>query len=221
MTSFSIVAQFQHTHSFEIGSYSELQDAIQDSCGAGCARGGRVGSDHCPVCVARLVAHDHVYMRAMIANIELGSPAVQQSVLLVLATALPADSRSYALASSSAFAAEMGSSLAAGNTPAWYQALPSDVKSLLPALYPVSTPAATTSSVSASAYPTPMSSVSAHPSSGNSSAISSVRMPTLSATKSAPAKTSVAVATGAAAYPTAAVGASLGAVLGFLGMLAL
>lgn len=124
-------------------------------------------------------------------------PNVQQSVLLVLATALPTDSVSYALASQSAFASEMASSLSAGNTPAWYQALPSDVKSLLPIIYfveaaatPSATPSITpiVSSSSASATPSP----------------------------------SAAQSTGAAAaFPTAAVGAGVGAALGFLGMLAL
>jgi len=44
------------------------------------------------------------------------APDVQQSVLMVLAQAIPSDSVAYALASSSAFAAEMASSLSAGNT---------------------------------------------------------------------------------------------------------
>lgn len=147
---------------------------------------------------------------------------VQQSVLLVLATALPTDSVSYALASQSAFAAEMASSLSAGNTPAWYQALPSDVKSLLPIIYAVQTSA--TPSATPSITPI-ISSSSVVPTAGNSSQVS-IRSPTLSATGSRSASLSAsataAQSTGAAAaFPTAAVGAGVGAALGFLGMLAL
>jgi hypothetical protein len=142
---------------------------------------------------------------------------------MVLATALPKDSVSYALASSSAFAANMASSLAAGNTPAWYQALPSDVKSLLPALYPVAasptptpTPSSSASSseaVSTSVYA--VGTISASPSSKNSTSASSIHMPTLSASAT---RSGIAQATAnAASYP----GAALGASLGFLGMLAL
>ncbi|KAH8731154.1 hypothetical protein GQ44DRAFT_377662 [Phaeosphaeriaceae sp. PMI808] len=144
-------------------------------------------------------------------------PAVQQSVLMVLATALPRDSVSYVLASSSAFASEMASSLSAGNTPAWYQALPSDVKSLLPALYPVvTTPTPTpSSSVAVSSAGT----ISARPTGMNSTSLSAVHSPTLSASA---ARSSAATPTAnAAPYPAAAMGAGLGAALGFIGMLAL
>ncbi|KAH4039727.1 hypothetical protein HBI56_132490 [Parastagonospora nodorum] len=150
---------------------------------------------------------------------------VQNSVLMVLATALPKESVSYALASSSEFAAQMASSLAAGNPPAWYQALPSDVKSLLPALYPIvhsATPTPTPSASSSLAMSTPASSVpsvSAYPTGGNSTSASGVHMPTLSSTASAsgPAQATA----NAASYPGAALGAGVGAALGFIGMLAL
>ncbi|KAH7095357.1 hypothetical protein FB567DRAFT_512409 [Paraphoma chrysanthemicola] len=143
-------------------------------------------------------------------------PEVQNSVLLVLATALPPDQRNYALASQSAFASQMASSLAAGNTPAWYQALPSDVKSLLPALYPASATATPTPSASLSF--SSVASVSASPIGVNSTSITGVRTPTLSATAT---RSSAAVATtNAAPYPSAALGAGVGAALGVLGMLA-
>ncbi|OAL50746.1 hypothetical protein IQ07DRAFT_436496 [Pyrenochaeta sp. DS3sAY3a] len=139
---------------------------------------------------------------------------VANSVLMVLATALPTDSISYALASPTAFANEMASSLAAGNTPAWYQALPSDVKSLLPVVYALevtTTPSATpsiTSIIDSSVTPS---------ATANSTAIS--LRPSASAS---PSVASGPASTGAAAaYPTAAVGAGVGAALGFLGMLAL
>lgn len=161
------------------------------------------------------------------------APDVQQSVLLVLATAIPSDVASYALASSSAFADEMASSLAAGQTPAWYQALPTDVLSLLPQIYPFEAEA--TPSSSASMYATSVPSSTAAPTSAPAYASASiasgsstltgvnsvnstsraVQSPTLSASASA------ATFTGAASFPTAAVGASVGAVLGFIGMLAL
>lgn len=80
------------------------------------------------------------------------------SVLMVLATAIPQDSVSAALADQTAFAASMASSLSAGNTPAWYQSLPADVKSLLPILY---------ASDSATPTPTPTGSASVTPAPGN------------------------------------------------------
>ncbi|KAL5114655.1 hypothetical protein ACEQ8H_007448 [Pleosporales sp. CAS-2024a] len=147
----------------------------------------------------------------------------QSSVLMVLATALPPSAVSFALASPSAFAAEVAAELAANNPPAWYQALPADVKSLLPALYPVASRTPTPSSSFSSAY-TPVitsvvSTVSAQPSAGNSTHISGLHLPTLSATASysAPPRATA----NAASYPGAALGASAAAALGFLGMLAL
>ena len=145
---------------------------------------------------------------------------------MVLATALPADSVSYALASSSAFAAEMASSLSAGNTPSWYQALPSDVKSLLPVLYPGAAEATPTPSVTPSGTPVITSIIDASsvvPTAANSSTVS-VQSPTLSASGSSSASASVSglESTGAAAaYPTAAIGAGVGAAIGFFGMIAL
>lgn len=137
---------------------------------------------------------------------------------MVLATALPKDTVSYALASSSAFAAEMASSLSAGNVPAWYQALPGDVKSLLPQLYPVV--ASPTPAPSSSAHSTtPVASISAKPTGSNSTSISGIHMPTLSpssARPSLPAQTA-----NAASYPGAALGAGAAAAMGFIGMLAL
>jgi hypothetical protein len=171
------------------------------------------------------------------------SPDVQQSVLLVLAQAIPTKSVQYALASSSAFAAEMASSLAAGNTPTWYQALPSDVKSLLPQIYPqevvaTSTPTPSSSSAyfySSAYYAVSSSAVLESPSSEvkvtpypTGTKNSTVVAPTLSATGSvvilSPSGSSSTTPespafTGAASKFT--VGAGLGAAIGFLAMLAL
>jgi hypothetical protein len=142
---------------------------------------------------------------------------------MVLATALPKESVSYALASSSAFAEQMASSLAAGNVPAWYQALPSDVKSLLPALYPVAVAVASpTPTPSSSSMYVPASSVgtvSAQPTGSNSTIVSGVHMPTLSVSSTRPSPPQATA--NAAAYPAAALGATVGAALGFIGMLAL
>ncbi|OAK98651.1 hypothetical protein IQ06DRAFT_327209 [Phaeosphaeriaceae sp. SRC1lsM3a] len=141
---------------------------------------------------------------------------VQNSVLMVLATALPKDTVSYALASSSAFAAEMASSLSAGNPPAWYQALPADVKSLLPQLYPV---VASPTPAPSSVHSTPLPSISAKPTGSNSTSISGIHKPTLSPSSARP---SLPVATAnAATYPGAALGAGAAAAMGFIGMLAL
>ncbi|KAI4912801.1 hypothetical protein J4E90_006207 [Alternaria incomplexa] len=122
------------------------------------------------------------------------APEVQSSVLMEIAQAIPSDQVAYAIASSSAFAAEMASSLAAGNTPAWYQALPTDVQSLLPEIYPAMvtptpTPTPTPSSSSSSAYVAKSSSVvetsssamvTPYPTGSNST----MAMPTMSATGS-------------------------------------
>ncbi|KAF1970261.1 hypothetical protein BU23DRAFT_570858 [Bimuria novae-zelandiae CBS 107.79] len=68
----------------------------------------------------------------------------QQSALLALATALPPSILAQAATNQAGFASEIASSIAAGNTPDWYQALPTDVKSALASIYPVQTPAETT-----------------------------------------------------------------------------
>jgi hypothetical protein len=157
---------------------------------------------------------------------------------MVLAQAIPSDQVAYALASSSAFAAEMASSLAAGNTPAWYQALPTDVQSLLPQIYPAAMATATptptpTPSSSSSAYVAKSSSVvetsssamvTPYPTGSNST----MAQPTMSATGSVTVSLSPSGSvspspetppfTGAASRLS--VGAGLGAAL-VLGLLAL
>jgi hypothetical protein len=140
---------------------------------------------------------------------------------MVLATALPKDTVSYALASSSAFAAEMASSLAAGNPPAWYQALPSDVKNALPSLYPVvASPTPIPTPSASKAMPTSaVGTISAMPTGANSTSVSGVHMPTLSPSSARPSLPQQS--TNAASYPSAALGASIGAALGLIGMLAL
>ncbi|KAJ4352725.1 hypothetical protein N0V95_003997 [Ascochyta clinopodiicola] len=151
------------------------------------------------------------------------SPEQAKSVLLVLATALPSDVRDYAIASESAFAAEMSSSLSAGNTPGWYASMPADVKSILPLLYPVAAEASTTPVVTSTA-----TSASAVPTGLNSTSISAVHSATLSANGTRTGTiTGTATgsplpeSTGAASHARAAVGASLAGVAGFLAMLAL
>ncbi|KAL1792145.1 hypothetical protein ACET3X_009896 [Alternaria dauci] len=165
------------------------------------------------------------------------APEVQQSVLMVLAQAIPSDSVAYALASSSAFAAEMASSLSAGNTPTWYQALPTDVQSLLPQIYPA--PVQTTPT------PTPTPSSSAYVAKSSSSVVesssvqltpyptamnSTVVKPTMSATGGASISVTLAPSGTASSTPDSpefegaasklSIGAGLGAAL-VLGMLAL
>ncbi|KAJ4990027.1 hypothetical protein SVAN01_04490 [Stagonosporopsis vannaccii] len=137
------------------------------------------------------------------------SPEQSKSVLMVLATALPTDVRNYAIASQSAFAAEMSSSLAAGNTPGWYASMPADVKSILPLLYPAAAEATTTPVVTSTAV-----SASASPTGANSTSISAVHSATLSGSP-------LPEATGAASHTKTAVGAGLAGVAGFLAMLAL
>lgn len=207
-------------------------NADRKPCCAGCARLWRCGSNFYRVCLvhsslARRTRHCARGSSSSTCSdpswLTLNrSPDVAHSVLLVLATAIPKESISYVLASSSAFAEQMASSLAAGNTPAWYQALPADVKTLLPAVYPAAasaTPTPTPSSSSSLVITS--SSVSARPTAVNSTVISTVQSPTLHASSSVARTSAPPVATGAAAYPSAALGAGVGAALGFLGMLAL
>jgi hypothetical protein len=136
----------------------------------------------------------------------------------------------------------MASSLSAGNTPVWYQALPSDVKSLLPQIYPqevqaTPTPTPTPTPSSSSAYYAVSSSAVLE---SSSSAVkvtpyptgaknSTVVAPTMSATGSAAVTLSPSGSsstapnspafTGAASKFT--VGTGLGAAVCLLGMLAL
>ncbi|KAF2472233.1 uncharacterized protein BDR25DRAFT_313396 [Lindgomyces ingoldianus] len=155
--------------------------------------------------------------------------SVGASVLSVLATAIPPDSVSLALTDPGAFSSMLASALSAGSTPSWYQALPSDVKSYLPKLYPASTVVETTASETgasstdiSSAVVTSSASISASVSSlRNSSSITSVSHATLSSTGGANSAAPSSSSTGGAAYPSAVVGAGLAGALGFLGMLAL
>lgn len=145
---------------------------------------------------------------------------------MVLATALPSDARSSAIASPSAFAAEMSSALAAGNPPGWYASMPADVKSILPLLYPA-TAEATTTPVVSSATAAASSAVSALPTIGaNSTSVSAVHSATLpvavsSAHHSATSSPAAPQSTGAASHAKAAVGAGLAGVAGFVAILAL
>ncbi|KAF3043135.1 hypothetical protein E8E12_003423 [Didymella heteroderae] len=146
------------------------------------------------------------------------SPEQASSVLMVLATALPTDVRNYAIASPSAYAAEMSSSLAAGNTPGWYASMPADVKSILPLMYPAAAEATTTPVVSST---TAVASASSMPTgSSNSTSISAVHSATLSGSRTATGAP-LPESTGAASHAKAAVGAGLAGVAGFLAMLAL
>jgi hypothetical protein len=149
---------------------------------------------------------------------------------MVLATALPSDARSSAIASPSAFAADMSSALAAGNPPGWYASMPADVKSILPLLYPATAEATTTpvvSSASAAVTSAVSSVVSALPTTGaNSTSVSAVHSATLpvavsSAHHSATGSPAAPQSTGAASHAKAAVGAGLAGVAGFVAMLAL
>lgn len=136
---------------------------------------------------------------------------------MVLATAMPVDVRNYAIASESAFAAEMSSSLSAGNTPGWYASMPADIKSILPLLYPVAAEALTTPVVTSTA-----SSASATPTGSNTTSIIAIHSATLSANSTHAATGSpLPEATGAASHLRVVAGAGVAGVAGFLAMLVL
>jgi len=148
------------------------------------------------------------------------------SVLGVLATAIPPEDIAKATGDPAAFSSELDSSLKAGSTPEWYAALPSDVKSYLPKLYPAETPASTTPVETSTPAPTSVGStypvVSDMPTGGNSTVITTVASPTPRPTDGGntdiPTSTEF---TGGAAYPTGMVGAGVAGAIGFLGMLVL
>lgn len=164
------------------------------------------------------------------------------SVLAVLATALPPSLVAIGVTNPAEVGSIVASSFSAGNTPAWYSGLPSDVKNYLTVLYAAVTPSSTPSST-----PAPSSSASVvtivstsvaivsntantatiSPS-GNSTVISTVHSATLSPTTlktGAAASTGTQAAsstsTGGASLPTAVMGAGIAGAIGFLGMLAL
>jgi hypothetical protein len=141
----------------------------------------------------------------------------------------------------------MASSLSAGNTPTWYQALPSDVKSLLPQIYPQeveATPTPTPSSsvyyaVSSSAVLESSSAVLEISSAGLESSSKATPYPTSAKNSTAVAPTMSATGSAVILSPSGnssttpdnpaftggaskfTIGAGLGAAVGLFGMLAL
>lgn len=126
-------------------------------------------------------------------------PDVQTSLAAVLLTALPASDLSSAIADPSGWASAIASSVAAGKTPSWYQALPSDVKSLLPLDYPATTsdstvPLSTGKTVTgdgAAASTSPPARASSAPL--NSTVISTVSSPTLHKTSASDTDTGILI----------------------------
>lgn len=149
-----------------------------------------------------------------------GNPT-ESSVLSVLATALPPSLLAIGVTNAPEVGSIIASAFAAGETPAWYSALPSDVKSYLPILL---------SEEAATATPSVQASISAIISSSlNTTTISSVHSASLKATTTAAGSAAGSASsagashtsTGGASYPSAVVGAGVAGALGLLGMLAL
>ncbi|OCK74643.1 hypothetical protein K432DRAFT_386698 [Lepidopterella palustris CBS 459.81] len=157
------------------------------------------------------------------------------SVLQVLATALPSSLLAVAATNPAALGSIISSEFAAGQTPAWYSALPPDVKSYLPILAseelgsttmlasptgPVSVQPTSVGNATSMAISASIGSVN------NSTVVSSVHPATLTTTGGAAGASSTKAAassssSGGASYPTAVVGAGIAGAIGFLGMLAL
>ena len=151
---------------------------------------------------------------------------IQSSVDSVLLTALPPSLLAIAVTNTAAVASIIESAFSAGQTPAWFSALPTDVQNYL--LYSEVTPTATPvgnsiSSVQASIGATLSPSL-------NTTTVSYVHSASLKATTTtaggvagSASGTSGAHAssTGGASYPSAVVGAGVAGALGLLGMLAL
>ena len=147
------------------------------------------------------------------------------SVLGVLLTALPPSLLSIAATNTDEVISIVASSFSAGETPAWFSALPTDVQSyLLSGAAFTATPmdTASISSVQASIGATLSPSL-------NTTAISSVHSASLKATTTeassvagSPSSAGASsTSSGGASYPSAVVGAGVAGALGLLGMLAL
>jgi hypothetical protein len=148
----------------------------------------------------------------------------EASVLGVLATALPPSLLAIGVTNAPEVGSIIASAFSAGQTPAWYSALPSDVKSYLPILYSEEAPTTPLS------VPSVQASISAGISSFlNTTTISSVHSASLKATTtaagsvagSASGAQASSTSSGGASYPSAVVGAGVAGALGLLGMLAL
>jgi hypothetical protein len=148
------------------------------------------------------------------------------SVLAVLATALPSSLIAIGFTNAPEVGSIIESEFSAGQTPAWYSALPSDVKSYLPILLSEEEAAASTTL----SVPSVQASISASISSSlNTTTISSVHSASLKATTtaagsvtgSASSAGASSTSSGGASYPSAVVGAGVAGALGLLGMLAL
>jgi hypothetical protein len=130
-------------------------------------------------------------------------------------TALPESALAVAMTNQAQFESEMYSSIAAGNTPDWYNNLPEDVKTILPQMYPAAAPAETTAEVTS--VPTPTGTGASGAPTGGSNGTTGVNLPTLSTTGDG-----AATQTGnGASYPTAVLGSGLIGALGVVGMLVL
>jgi len=146
----------------------------------------------------------------------------EASVLSVLATALPPSLLAIGITNAPEVGSIIASSFSAGQTPAWYSALPEDVKSYLPILYSEQAPTTPVPSVQASISASISSSL-------NTTTISSVHSASLKATTteassvagSASSAGASSTSSGGASYPSAVVGAGVAGALGLLGMLAL
>ncbi|KAF2461152.1 hypothetical protein BDY21DRAFT_361141 [Lineolata rhizophorae] len=149
----------------------------------------------------------------------------EASILSVLATALPASLVSEALTNSAAVSSEIASQFAAGDTPSWFAALPTDVQTYLAPVATVtesppfpagnSTMGGATNSNSAAVTSTATStttSTDADESDEPTSSSSSDESEETAASSSS---------TGGASLPTAVVGYGVAGAMGVLGMLAL
>ncbi|KAF7189649.1 hypothetical protein HII31_08969 [Pseudocercospora fuligena] len=150
------------------------------------------------------------------------------SVVSVLQTALPSSLIQEALTNSAGVSSELASEFAAGQTPSWFTALPSDVQTYLVPAGAVAT-ANATAITSASGAPYP----SANSTSGNSTTSRSRTLTTSASLTSTSGSSSETGASGtgsssessssseAGAMPTAIIGAGLAGAVGIVGLLAL
>ncbi|KAF2717553.1 hypothetical protein K431DRAFT_232871, partial [Polychaeton citri CBS 116435] len=147
-------------------------------------------------------------------------PTVRRSVISVLRTALPTSLIYEALTNPAAVSSEIASEFAAGQTPSWYSALPSDVQTIL---QPNASAIATGLSSSITSYPNATAitgNSTVLPTGGLGNGTSGSNFTTSSRSGSGSGSQSTSTGNGAT-LPTAVFGMGLAGAAGLMGMLVL
>ncbi|KAF1817068.1 hypothetical protein P152DRAFT_7313 [Eremomyces bilateralis CBS 781.70] len=151
--------------------------------------------------------------------------SLDSSILSVLVTALPASLLAVAATDTAAVSSIIASEFAAGSTPSWFAALPTDVQTYL-----LGPDAEASSSIATGPIPSisgdgvlSIQTTKVPPTTGDGSGASNGTTSRTSrpSSRSTPVPTTAPESTGGAAIPTGVVGVGAAAALGLLGVLAL